>query len=106
MTTDQKSDEQRTDEQRTDEHRDTHPGQEHVEATIENLLREERSFPPPPKFTAQANATDAGICEQADSEEGFRAFWTEESKRLDWIEPWTELLDWQLPYAKWFVGGS
>ena len=38
--------------------------------------------------------------------EGFRDFWAEESKRIDWIEPWTELLDWQLPYAKWFVGGK
>ncbi|HEX6655609.1 MAG TPA: AMP-binding protein, partial [Candidatus Limnocylindria bacterium] len=101
MTTDQQADAQRS-----DEHRDTHPGRAHVEATIENLLREERSFPPPADFTAQANVSDAGIYEQAASEEGFRAFWEEESKRLDWMEPWTELLDWQLPYAKWFVGGK
>ncbi|HET6818971.1 MAG TPA: AMP-binding protein, partial [Candidatus Limnocylindria bacterium] len=95
-----------TTDQRTDEHRDSHPGQAHVEATIENLLREERSFPPPQAFTAQANANDPAIYERASSDEGFRAFWTEESKRLDWMEPWTELLDWQRPYAKWFLGGK
>ena len=92
--------------QKVDVHRDRHPGQEHVEATIENLLREERSFPPPQQFAAQANASDPGIYERAATEDGFRAFWAEESKRIDWIEPWTEILDWQLPYAKWFVGGK
>ncbi|MEP6469161.1 MAG: acetyl-coenzyme A synthetase N-terminal domain-containing protein, partial [Chloroflexota bacterium] len=93
-------------EQRTNEQRDQQPGQEPVEGTIENLLREERSFPPPPDFVAQANFNDASIYDRAASEEGFRAFWAEESKQIDWIEPWTEVLDWQLPYAKWFVGGK
>ena len=57
-------------------------------------------------FTDQANINDASIYDRAATEEGFRAFWTEEAKRIDWIEPWTELLDWQMPYAKWFVGGK
>ena len=95
-----------TTEERTDEHRDRHPGQEHVEATIENLLREERIFPPSLAFKEQANVNDVSLYDRAASEEGFRAFWTEEAKRIDWIEPWTELLDWQMPYAKWFVGGK
>ncbi|HKO33982.1 MAG TPA: acetyl-coenzyme A synthetase N-terminal domain-containing protein, partial [Candidatus Limnocylindria bacterium] len=84
-----------TTEERTDEHRDRHPGQEHVEATIENLLREERIFPPSLAFKEQANVNDVSIYDRARSDEGFRAFWTEEAKRIDWIEPWTELLDWQ-----------
>jgi acetyl-CoA synthetase len=95
-----------TTEPRTDEHRDQHPRQQHVEATIENLLREERSFPPPPEFVAQAIANDPSIYERTASEDGFRAFWAEESKRIDWMQPWTDVLDWQLPYAKWFVGGK
>ena len=80
------------------------PGAE--SATIENLLREERTFPPPAAFAANALLSDPEIYERTATEEGFRAFWAEESKRIDWMEPWTELLDWQPPYAKWFVGGK
>ncbi|HEY7738968.1 MAG TPA: acetate--CoA ligase [Candidatus Limnocylindria bacterium] len=76
-------------------------------ATIENLLREDRTFPPPPAFTAQANAGDPDIYQRAASDEGFEQFWAEESRRLDWMEPWTQLLDWSdAPFAKWFVGGK
>ncbi|HEX2194856.1 MAG TPA: acetate--CoA ligase, partial [Candidatus Limnocylindria bacterium] len=77
-----------------------------VSDAIENLLREERTFPPPREFVSDALLNDPQIYQRTDSEEGFRAFWTEESKRLDWMEPWTELLDWQPPYAKWFIGGK
>ncbi|MBI2777071.1 MAG: hypothetical protein HYX57_07385, partial [Chloroflexi bacterium] len=50
---------------------------EHIEpaaeaATIENLLREERLFPPPAAFTAQATADDPGIYAQTATDEGFR----------------------------------
>jgi acetyl-CoA synthetase len=75
-------------------------------ATIENLLVEDRTFPPPKDFVAKALLTDPKIYERTASEEGFRAFWTEESKRLDWMEPWSELYTWDPPYAKWFVGGK
>ena len=58
-------------------------------ATIENLLREERLFPPPPEFMGNALLNDPEIYERTASEEGFRAFWTEEGNRLDWMEPWS-----------------
>jgi acetyl-CoA synthetase len=93
-----------------DEQRDER-GSEHIEpaaeaATIENLLREERTFPPPPEFARNATASDPQIYTRTATEEGFREFWIQEAERIDWMEPWTELLDWQLPYAKWFVGGK
>jgi acetyl-CoA synthetase len=75
-------------------------------ATIENLLQEDRTFPPPKDFVANALLTDPEIYERTASEEGFRAFWTDESKRIDWMEPWTELYTWDPPYSKWFVGGK
>jgi len=93
-------------EERSDEHRDSHPGEEHLEATIENLLREERTFPPSAEFMRYATANDPEIYTRTATEEGFKDFWTQEAARIDWMEPWTELLDWQLPYAKWFVGGK
>jgi acetyl-CoA synthetase len=33
-------------------------------------------------------------------------FWTEEARKLEWFKTWEKVLDWQPPYAKWFVGGS
>jgi acetyl-CoA synthetase len=75
-------------------------------ATIENLLREERTFPPSQAFVDNALLSDADIYERAATEEGFRAFWTEEGNRLDWMEPWTELYTWDAPYAKWYLGGK
>jgi acetyl-CoA synthetase len=77
-----------------------------VDATIENLSREDRTFPPPPAFVAAATANDPEIYARTATEDGFRAFWADEAARIDWIEPWSEVLDWQLPYAKWFVGGK
>jgi acetyl-CoA synthetase len=75
-------------------------------ATIENLLREERTFPPPSDFVAQAVLSDADVYPRAETEEGFSAFWTAEGNRLDWMEPWSELYTWEPPYAQWFLGGK
>jgi acetyl-CoA synthetase len=68
---------------------------------IDNLLLEERRFPPPPAFAAQANA-QPGIYD-----EDFEAFWEREGReRVTWFEPFTKLLEWERPYAKWFLGGK
>ncbi|MDY6916657.1 MAG: acetate--CoA ligase [Chloroflexota bacterium] len=32
-------------------------------------------------------------------------FWAEEARKLDWYKTWDRVLDWQPPYARWFVGG-
>jgi acetyl-CoA synthetase len=65
------------------------------------MFLEERRYPPPEDFAAQANA-------QPDIyERDFEEFWaTEGRERVTWFEPFTELLDWQPPYAKWYVGGK
>ncbi|MDP9270975.1 MAG: acetate--CoA ligase [Chloroflexota bacterium] len=71
---------------------------------IEALLSERRDFPPPPEFAAQSNAPP-DIYERA--ERDFEGFWAEEAaRRLSWFKPWDTVLDWQLPYAKWYVGGE
>jgi acetyl-CoA synthetase len=75
-------------------------------ATIENLLREERTFPPPREFVENALASDPEIYGRTATEEGFRAFWAEEGNRLDWMEPWSELYEWNPPYARWYLGGK
>ncbi|WP_329596514.1 acetate--CoA ligase [Streptomyces pseudovenezuelae] len=71
--------------------------------TLSNLLREERRFPPPPELAAAANATAADY-ERADTDR--LAFWAAAAGRLDWAQPWDEVLDFsRAPFARWFVGG-
>ena len=74
------------------------------EAAIENLFREGRSFPPPPEFAAQANFADPGISVRADAH--WEAFWEEQARELHWTKPWDVTLDWNPPFARWFVGGQ
>jgi len=73
-------------------------------AEIENLLTETRTFPPDPAFVAQANAT-ADLYAEAEADP--EAFWARLAReRIDWIEPFHTTLEWELPFAKWFVGGK
>ncbi|MGI8814629.1 MAG: acetate--CoA ligase [Pseudonocardia sp.] len=71
--------------------------------TLSNLSSESRSFPPSAEFAAQANAT-ADLYDRADADR--EGFWAEQAKRLHWDQEWTQVLDWQPPFAKWFVGGT
>jgi acetyl-CoA synthetase len=70
---------------------------------LDDLLREDRRFPPPPDFTAGAVAGDPEIFERAAADP--EAYWAECAERLDWFEPWDRVLEWTPPHAKWFVGG-
>jgi acetyl-CoA synthetase len=69
---------------------------------LSNLLREDRRFPPPEPLANSANAT-AELYERAASDR--LAFWAEQAGRLSWAQPWERVLDWEPPFARWFVGG-
>ena len=73
-------------------------------ATIEALMQEGRTFPPPPAFAARATITDEGIYARADAD--YEAYWAEQAAHLDWFTPWRKVLEWNEPFAKWFVGGT
>ena len=73
-------------------------------ADISDLLQEHRTFPPPPKFCQQANISDPDIYARADKDP--EAFWAGFASELEWFTPWTQVLDWQPPHARWFVGGT
>ena len=68
---------------------------------IETIFTEERRYPPPPEFAAQANA-------QPDIyDRDWEQFWESEGReRISWFEPFTELYEWEPPYAKWYLGGK
>jgi acetyl-CoA synthetase len=75
------------------------------EATIEALLAEGRTFPPPPEFKKTARIVDAEIYDEA--ERDFEGFWARQAADLlDWTEQWHTILEWDLPFAKWFIGGT
>jgi acetyl-CoA synthetase len=72
--------------------------------TLENLLHEERRFPPSPEFAAQAVAK-AALYEEAAADR--LAFWDLQARALTWATPWAQTLDWSdAPFAKWFIGGT
>ena len=71
---------------------------------IENLFSEGRTFPPPDDFKADALVTDMSLHEQAAQD--LEGFWAEQAERLRWTKPWDQVLEWNLPFAKWFVGGQ
>jgi acetyl-CoA synthetase len=74
---------------------------ETTQHTIDTLFLEERRYPPDPEFARQANA-------QPDIyERDFADFWESEGReRVTWFEPFDKLLEWDLPYAKWYLGGK
>jgi len=72
---------------------------------IEALLQEQRVFPPSEAFVRQANINDPSIYEEAARD--YEAFWAKWAGELiDWYEKWHTVLEWNPPYAKWFVGGK
>ena len=77
-----------------------------VESTgnIEALLQEDRRFPPPEEFAKRANIRDPGVYEEAEGD--FEGFWARFAGELDWFKKWDKVLDWDPPFAKWFVGGK
>jgi acetyl-CoA synthetase len=71
---------------------------------IEGLLVEQRRFAPDPAFAATANVTDA-LYEEADRDP--EAFWAAQAReRISWVTPFETTLEWELPFAKWFGGGT
>ena len=72
--------------------------------TIESLLAEGRTFPPSDEFKKTALVTGADVYDEAEVD--FEGFWARQATALDWFEDWHTVLEWDLPFAKWFVGGK
>ncbi len=72
--------------------------------SIEALLQEDRTFSPSPEFIRQANISDPEVYEAARKDP--EAFWARFAGELDWFQRWDKILDWNPPYAQWFVGGK
>jgi acetyl-CoA synthetase len=75
---------------------------------IDSTLRENRVFPPPPEFSAKARIKSLEEYEALykQSIEDPERFWAGAARELHWFAPWTKVLEWNLPWAQWFVGGK
>jgi len=72
--------------------------------SIEALLQEDRAFPPPEDFKKQANISDPKVYEEARRDP--EGFWARFAEELDWFQKWDRVLDWDPPFAKWFLNGK
>ncbi len=87
------------------------PGREpmtELSQSLETVLRETRRFPPPAEFSQRARLKGIEEYERLyrksmDDPDGF---WSDVAKELHWFEPWSRVLEWKAPHAKWFVGGK
>ncbi len=75
---------------------------------IQSTLNEQRVFPPPPEFSAKARIKSMDdydrLYNEADRDP--EGFWGKIAGELDWFKPWKKVLEWDLPWAKWFTGGK
>jgi acetyl-CoA synthetase len=75
------------------------------DATIDDLLAEERTFPPDPEFQRTALTSDRSLYEEADAD--LLGFWARQARELlTWSKDFHTVLEWDLPFAQWFVGGQ
>jgi acetyl-CoA synthetase len=79
-----------------------------TEAThIDSTLTESRKFPPSSEFSSKAWVKSfdeyQALCKRAESDP--EAFWAECARNLHWFKPFGKTLEWNFPFAKWFVGG-
>ena len=77
---------------------------EKKQATVKTLLEENRIFNPSEEFKKNANVQDESIYQEAANDR--EAFWAKHAEGVDWFEKWNKVLEWNAPFAKWFIGGK
>jgi acetyl-CoA synthetase len=75
---------------------------------LDTVMQEERRFAPPAEFAARARIKSLAQYEQMWNEAAanIEKFWGDMAGELHWFEPYTKVLEWNEPFARWFVGGK
>src|SRR5215510_3747726 len=76
---------------------------------IDSLSQEKRVFPPPKEFSQRAHIKSLAQYRKLyrESIQSPEKFWAKQAKNeLIWFKPWKKVLQWKLPFAKWFIGGK
>jgi acetyl-CoA synthetase len=75
---------------------------------IDSILQETRTFPPPADFSKNAHIRSEEdynrLCAKAAANP--EAFWADIARELHWFKPWDKVLEWDVPWARWFLGGQ
>jgi len=76
--------------------------------TITSMLDERRVFPPPKEFSEKAYIKSMEQYKELykKSEEDLEGFWAEQAEIIHWFKKWDKVLEWNPPFAKWFIGGK
>jgi acetyl-CoA synthetase len=79
-----------------------------INPNLDSTLHEHRVFPPPAEFAAKAHVKSLEEYETLyrRSIQDPQRFWGEIASELHWFAPWTKVLEWNPPSARWFVGGK
>ncbi|MEQ8821596.1 MAG: acetate--CoA ligase [Sumerlaeia bacterium] len=76
-----------------------------TEAVVfDDLLHENREFPPSDEFRKNAIVSDKSLYEKGKAD--FEGYWESEAHELEWFEPWNKVLNWNPPHCEWFTGGK
>src|SRR5215204_5195715 len=75
---------------------------------IESILHESRMFNPPADFAGAAHIKSFEEYERlyAEAAADPEGFWAKQAEDLHWFRKWDTVLEWNEPFAKWFVGGK
>jgi acetyl-CoA synthetase len=78
------------------------------QVNIDSILQEQRTFEPPQEFRQHAHIKSLEDYERLykESVENPDKFWSSIAKDLHWFKPWDKVLEWDCPWAKWFVGAQ
>jgi len=74
------------------------------EGVFDDLLHEEREIRPRAEFVEAARISDDSLHERA--REDHEGYWEDRARELVWFQPWSKVLDWKPPHARWFTGGK
>jgi acetyl-CoA synthetase len=83
-------------------------------SNIESILQEKRLFNPPPDFSQRIGGVGGAYVKALDEYHALykqsiddpERFWSEKAGELDWFNPWSKVVEWNPPDAKWFIGGK
>ncbi len=75
---------------------------------VQTVMQEERVFPPPAEFAAKARIGSMVEYEAMwkEAAEDIEKFWGKLAAELHWFSPFSKVLEWNEPFARWFVGGK
>jgi acetyl-CoA synthetase len=77
------------------------------QTNIDSMLKEHRLFQPAEQFSQHAHVKAEDyerICREAEADP--ETFWGLIANELHWFKPWERVLEWNAPWAKWFLGGE